>query len=611
MKRQTVFLTGIFLTSIVLCPGILDLTLVPRFSLLALTITVLLWIRKTPQNYRIIKPDSIVIAYVAFVALCFCSVIWSNTRSEAWFSAERSLLGIMVFLITAHFMRLNTEATLRALIKLSVLIFFCGFCFAGIQFLRLPAFNKENMYSITGLYSHKNLYASFLFLHLVFSLAGIKLLNKGWKIASAMSLLLAVAILVLLRTRAVYVGFAIVAILYTAIRFIPVQKLSSQKERLAFVLILLVLLNVFFLYLLPRLIQWQLGGLLPEGSLMTDRERLVVWDKTYHILHKSIFFGCGAGNWQFVFPDATLNDMWRVEDMNVTFQRPHNDFLWMLSETGMVGLNLFLFFVLYLCVESAYVLKISAQSNHVVLVQTLFPAFMMGYFAISFFDFPAERPEHVAWINIITGITFSFILKQKEEKAAYLEIKPGLAKALSMLILTFVLITGFLRIKGEFYTRTMYDEKRKGNLQMVINAAEKAESFAYCTDPTSVPLSWYSGNAKAASGNYTGALQDFETAKKQAPYNRNVLNDLASAYSLMKRNELAIPLYEEAARISPRFDDPKLNLAAIYINEADYDKARYWLNRLLHDSPRRSSYEALLREKDSTGANGFNLPEHK
>ncbi len=602
MKKQSIFLGGIFFVSVLFLPGILDLTLAPRFVVLAVMLVALLIGVKANESYNMVRPGLVFSSYSLFVLVCLASIAWSNTRSEAWFSAERALLGLAVFLVVVHYMQSNGVAFLQALCKLSVTIFFCGFFIALIQLVKLPSYGKENMYAVTGLYSHKNLYASFLFLQLVFIIAGQKILAGKWRIAALISLVLGVSVLLMLRTRAVYIGALIVTLVYFVTRFAPIQKLATWKSRLVVTLILVLLANIFFLYLLPHLIQWQLNGRLPEGSLLADRERLVVWDKTYQILDKNKWFGCGAGNWQFIFPSATLSNMWRVEDMNVTFQRPHNDFLWILSETGIAGLNLFLFFFLSLLIESCVAVKKTALAKASGLWPAFFPAFMAGYFAISFFDFPAERAEHVSWINIIAGISFAFVAQQLPEQKMYTPLKAAFFRPILIAGFLFVTVTGLLRIRGEFYTKIMYEQRVAGNFRMVINAAQNAASFSYCTDPTSVPLTWYSGNARAATGDYAGALSDFETARKQAPFNRNVLNDLASAYSLMKRNDAAIPLYEEAARISPRFDDPKLNLVAIYLNAADYKKARYWLNLLLHDSERRTRYENLLRVKEATGS---------
>jgi len=63
-----------------------------------------------------------------------------------------------------------------------------------------------------------------------------------------------------------------------------------------------------------------------------------------------------------------------------------------------------------------------------------------------------------------------------------------------------------------------------------INAGNSAISLAYSIDPTSVPITWYKGNANASLGNYEEAQKNSITAYKLNPFNRNVLNDLASSY---------------------------------------------------------------------------------
>jgi len=69
---------------------------------------------------------------------------------------------------------------------------------------------------------------------------------------------------------------------------------------------------------------------------------------------------------------------------------------------------------------------------------------------------------------------------------------------------------------------------------------------------------------------------------------------LASAYVNTNQIDSAIYYYLEASRISPRFDDPKLNLVTIYFNKKDFKKADSCLQKLLHDSERRTKYQTMV-----------------
>jgi len=160
----------------------------------------------------------------------------------------------------------------------------------------------------------------------------------------------------------------------------------------------------------------------------------------------------------------------------------------------------------------------------------------------------------------------------------------------------FLTYLGILRFKGEYYTRQLFNFKNANQKYEVLKCGDKILSRMYSIDPTSVPIQWYTGNAQAALGNYEKAKSDFIQSYALTPFNRNVLNDLASAYAMNGEIDLAKKYYEEAARISPRFDDPKLNLAALYIQEKNFEMAAFWLKSLLHDSERRTHYQTLVNQ---------------
>ena len=157
-----------------------------------------------------------------------------------------------------------------------------------------------------------------------------------------------------------------------------------------------------------------------------------------------------------------------------------------------------------------------------------------------------------------------------------------------------VIVIGIYRYKGEYYTRKMYDQKKIGNNVGVLQYGKKALNFAYSIDPTSLPVKWYIANSYAIIEIFSQSKINFIAAKKVNPYNRNVLNDLASAYVNTNQIDSAIYYYLEASRISPRFDDPKLNLVTIYFNKKDFKKADSCLQKLLHDSERRTKYQTMV-----------------
>jgi tetratricopeptide (TPR) repeat protein len=325
-----------------------------------------------------------------------------------------------------------------------------------------------------------------------------------------------------------------------------------------------------------------------------DNERLELWDKTYYIIKQHPLLGVGMGNWQIHFPDATLKGMYRAEDLNYTFQRPHNDVLWIIAETGFIGFNLFLIFIVSLLTFLLRTTKIVSTQKLNYIEPLLCIIFIIGFYTTSFFDFPKERIEHLIWINILFSFAYYYI-KENNSLKTIRSFKLNNLHYLAMVIISgLVTIIGIYRYKGEYFTRKMYDQKKITNNAGVLQQGKKALNFAYSIDPTSLPIKWYTGNSYAILGNYMQAKNDLLTAKNINPFNRNVLNDLASAYVNTNQKDSAIYYYLEAIRISPRFDDPKLNLVTIYFNQKQFEKADSCLKTLLHDSERRTKYQKMV-----------------
>lgn len=604
-RRMTgIFLTGIVVSSFIISPDVMDLTLVARFITLSLFLFLAFAVFARKTAVLNVKADLPTAAYALYTAFCCCSVLWANTTSEALFESAKVFLGFCVFLLTVFTLRRDDGTWLNRLLRCSILLFFMELIIIAIQMTELGDLEKDSLYSISGMNGHKNLLTSFLLLNLFFLVKALFRLKKTWKILAAAAIVLSLGLIGLLQTKAVWLGLAIALLIYATARlFISLRKNIRIKLNIyAWTGIVMLIANLFFLKVLPAVIDRGLSyneGVKVEGvntaSRELDDERLMLWKKTDAVFREKPLLGAGMGNWQICYPKAGLDHLWRAEELNYTFQRPHNDWLWILSETGLIGFNLFLLFVVSIL---AFLLKGAlAAANDIQRQRRLigYMAIISAFSTVAFFDFPRERMEHTIWINLIFGMAYVEVRSSLAfGSLPAFAVRRGHYLAVATLLL-FITVVGILRHQGEYTLRNMYLAKNRGERRQVIDFCKEAESFAYTIDPTSLPLCWYSGNAKAQNKDFAGAHQDLLKAYRLNPYNRNVLNDLASSYAFRNEAETARRYYREAARISPRFDDPKLNLAAMYIREENYSMALYWLNRLHHPSERRSAYELIVK----------------
>lgn len=593
------FFFGIFISSVIYSPFVLDYTLTPRLISLSVVLILCVYLVFKERMINRMKIDIISVSYISYVLFSCLSGFWANTPTESIFENAKLVVALAVFLFAYYLFKSDKEHALELLAKICVIIVLVECGLVSFQLSKLTVFSKDALYSVYGANSHKNLVSSFLYITLFFQMIGFFKLKKIWKWLTMLTIVLSLGMIVVIQTKAVWIALVVSCLLFVLL-WLYYKRIKFKINIKWSMVTAIVLINIFFIFLQPKIIQKGLDFNQSQsqndkaGSKKElDNERLQLWDKTYQMIHAQPFIGVGAGNWQIHFPDATLKGMYRAEDLNFTFQRPHNDLLWIIAETGFIGLNLFLLFVVSLLLFLTNILKLVNERNKVIEVILTFVT-IVGFFTAAFFDFPKERIEHLIWINLVFAFAYHLIKEHTDLKALFEYKVSGLYFTGLQLILLTAVVIGIYRYKGEYYTRQMYDQKKQNNNAGVIREAKKAANFTYSIDPTSLPIKWYTGNSFALIGNFMQAKTDLLDAYRLNPYNRNVINDLASAYVNTNQPDSAKYYYLEACRISPRFDDPKLNLAAIYFNQKQFEKADSCLKTLLHDSERRTKYQMMV-----------------
>ena len=74
-----------------------------------------------------------------------------------------------------------------------------------------------------------------------------------------------------------------------------------------------------------------------QGS---TKDRLELWTRTIQLIKEKPLFGHGLSDWKIEMLKYGNKGL-VSEDNNTFYQRPHNDFLWIMSETGIIGILLY------------------------------------------------------------------------------------------------------------------------------------------------------------------------------------------------------------------------------------------------------------------------------
>ena len=598
--RTSSIAIGIIASCVIGLPNLYDKFLIARFVAAATGLAILFLFSLFGKKRWPIPNTPVFYIYLLFALLCGCSILWATNTAEAVFAFSTQLMTPLLVIVFFSLFSAELRSTQKAFWISAAIILAVYLFFAVIQLFPVESFSFEQLYRVSGINGHKNLLAIMLFVLSAFLLTAFSIFeSKLLKGCSVFLFVVALTVIILLKSRAVLLGLIVAAGFFGIMMIVRVCqfKNSNDAKRVnnGYRLPLVVSIILVFAFLTVGL-RWFADRSVPHTSEKSEIEhhilstsslveRCLLWDKTYHIVDKHPIAGCGIGNWQILFPDASLEGLYRADVWNVNFTKPHNEYLGVLSETGYLGLLLYIAFLTSLIVLSLFALC-NTQSRRDFLYGAIVLSIFVGSCVNALFDFPNSRIEHVIWMGILMANLLQ-IITQGQQKT--------LAKGWNVvfLLVSIMLVTiGGFRLKGERNTFEMQQALKANEWKTVEHRCHQAISEFYTIDPVGLPLHWYLGKAEKKMGK-PQAIESFRKAQHYAPYCKENLNDLGLAeyYTAHDLNKAEFCL-KEAIRISPNYIYPYFNLAYIYLTENEPQKAKAVADGIYFDEHKREVMKA-------------------
>lgn len=563
-----------------------DINLLPRYLVAIFILLVGLGLfykkfRKTNGAQGIALFDFVLFAYCA---LHFISLAWSQNIAEGVFEAGKSVVLVGGFYLIRNLLSSSEVLETRHLKRINLLIT-CGLLLLMMyQFsYMMTNYNHPNPYHIKGLSSHKNLLASFLMLLLPLNIVGMLKERGVFKTLFIAFTGLQFTALVLLQSRAVYVGLGLAAIFFVASNFGLLKNgLSKFGKRIllggAIILVAALGLSYF-------------GGFLDTLKDKTDitqfaesrsaKERVVLWKNSLELIAEKPIHGHGAGNWKIHFPRTGLGDLNRAANYDAFFLRPHNDYISIISELGILGLGLFLFILI---APLVWFFKTKPEFRSVKLVAST--AILFGFLAVLFFDFPKERIEHQLYLALLLAIVW-IETKDVEKRRLGFSIPKLPLLALGAGIMIWNLFSGYQRYEGDKNMNRIFAMNDHGAWKQMESLAKETTNTFFTVDPISNPVDWFTGMALFQQGKTDEAETYLKLAVKAHPNNHKVLNSLAGVYNRKEDFPKAIAYYQKALDLNPFYENAILNLAITYYQAKDFDQAEEWINKSKKESEQK------------------------
>lgn len=591
----------------------IDPVLMPRFLMwsaatfiLLVSFTIQLWRNPNSLDYSVLR-RMIFPVFLGYFFFSLVSLIKAVNVTEGIYEVLKIFVSL-TYLFTATII-LNRNRNYHSILVKAVLV--TATILSSItlyQYFQI-AFHKSGvsiLNSISATMASRNQLSSALFLTLPFCLYALLAFHDHWKFISVTPTIMILSNIFLLQTRSVWVGLFLSTAATTIVLDIFVKKLNISKKTLfkGFVCIAIVLSVAILIFgcfyfksnsidFLTKRIQ-SITSVKYEFNL----ERLLMWRKSLKAMKDNLIFGHGCGNWRIALPSYGLDNLTERSFKYVHFQRPHNDYVWVLFETGIFG---FMFYALLFGTIFVYIFKIIIQhsdANHKLLSIFMFFG-IVGYMVISFFSFPKERIFHSIFLMLIMAIIVSIYHQSSGHKE---NVPRPLMFALiipSLCLLLFAITVGYIRLNAEIHTKRAFTARTNQNWPAVISEIDKGYSVFATLDPMSTPLKWYRGEANFLLNNVSQALEDYKKAYNAHPYHIHVLNNFATCYELQGNHNEATKYYRKALRIYPQFEESLINLGATYYNSGRYKEAYETLLRCNPNTkdPRLEKYLKFTKKK--------------
>lgn len=641
MKNENIsgiIVTSLFFTFIITLPLIwadkqmLDASLLPRQLSLSVftTLIAIIFLLFTRRNYSYtIKKDEKIITggILLFMVMHIISCINATNAHEAFFHTIKEYTFCTFGYLTYRALRLRhlSREVLTKAITVTSLIFiiigyyqlfksdFSNFISAKDHFSYYLNLIMDNVFSTC---SNKNLFASLLFITLPFGVYNT-LKNKNgerystiWRIISIITVISNIGLIILSLSRTVYVAFFVFIALCIVLLYIhilcykPMKTGETNSTKKKTTLILIPTIILLSIYTFAKTTDTQIEKTITERIGLTfnpqkygykDNEhgessvamRTLIWGKTIEMIKNHPVIGFGPGQWQIIIPKYGVDEFnENLRNGTLTFQRPHNDFLWIAAETGILGLIGYLIFIITTISISIANIKKSTDNN-IVTFNILAVSAIIGWIIISCLDYPHERIEHnIIFITLCTLILSDGI--QYDTNETLTAKKSKTPTVMTLTICTIISIISIKQtqqfIKGESNSRQIIVAQRMRNWPKMLQLTKNANKNPYTINNMSVPTNYYRGIALSMTNNNENAIQSYSNALKMHPYHILTLCAKGSLLLKLEKYDDAIECLLKALEISPRCDVALFNTAIAYYNKKDFKNALNYILRFQFDN---------------------------
>ena len=314
--------------------------------------------------------------------------------------------------------------------------------------------------------------------------------------------------------------------------------------------------------------------------------RLAAWGGTLRMVADHPLLGVGPGGWSRVYP---AYDGGATTHAETFMNNPHNDYLWIASEYGLVGLGIYL----WLLVAGLRCLLAMAQ-NQDPFHRIAAPFLALSLLAIlgaAFFGFPKNEPSTTMFPYLIFGVAAGAARRERDKGMPIPRCPAGAYRGIALRLVPYLLLIVSLTAVDLSRRRLAFDHRLlvalswgmpPANWNAVLDAVERALGYG-----TFRPRVLYvKGVALKNLGRNQEAEESFRKALIYDPHAWYVHAGLSSVCGEQGRLQEALIHGQTALSLCPDATEVRKSVGVIYYRLKDLDRAEQEFQIILRTKPK-------------------------
>ena len=563
-----------------------DLWNLPRWVLAAAFLSIALPLAALGKTSPLQIPRPFVYFLLAWIGLTALSAIhWQNTGDIIYLMGTR-MLGIGIFFWLNA--REDVDGIIPFLSVLGVLEALIGLGeFAGLITM------NELMDPPIGTVGNNNIYGCLQVLLLPFPLIWARKSSGTQRILLLLSAALIAGMASVSTSKTALLAIGLAGLILGGLYLLKekTKMLENAKVRRS------VLIGIpLVLIAIPILWAWMgfSTGNYASKPFTGITERGLIWRESIDMVQEEPLLGHGPAAWKYEMLEKGLTGYTTFYGLRI-FTRPHNDFLWIAAESGLLAALAYIAMLTFLFV---FAIQRAMRTENKLLRDRnyLLGAGVLIWIIVSNLNFPLERVDHM----IVYGAYAGLILTANGPRSKHAVIGTRILLLLSSVVFVLLTLFGGQRFLQDRHLQDLFMAHQNMELETVLEKGPLAYEPPFTVDYyTSSPIPWYKGTALLNLGRPQEALPDLTLAYVINPYHPHVVNNLASAYALLGDFDQAEVYYREAIDRFGDFPDPYVTLSRIMMSRGDTTQAI----ELLHSYPDQPGLhqDVIIRELQLVG----------